>query len=129
MLTESRQKPLSFNRTEKTGQFSINWKNIVLSKNWGQLTADSSVLDIVKGYGLRFKACPHQFYSPITNLKSNKEFQGIEHEVNSLLSKRALKQILKSQAKFVSRLFTVPKKCGSFRPVINLKPLNQFLQL
>ena len=49
--------------------------------------------------------------------------------MNSLLSKGAIKQIPKSQAKFVSRLFTVPKKSGSLRPVINLKPLNQFLHL
>ena len=49
--------------------------------------------------------------------------------MNSLLSKGAIKQIPKSQAKFVSRLFTVPKKSGGLRPVINLKPLNQFLHL
>ena len=29
----------------------------------------------------------------------------------------------------MSRLFTVPKKSGGLRPVINLKPLNQFLHL
>ena len=49
--------------------------------------------------------------------------------MNSLLSKGAIKQIPKSQAKFVSHLFTVPKKSGSLRSVINLKPLNQFLHL
>ena len=129
MPAESRQKQLSFNRTEQSETFSINWKNIVLSKNWGQLTTDPSVLDIVKGYRLRFKCHPHQFYRPITNPKSSKEFQAIKQEVNSLLSKGAIKQIPKSQAKFVSRLFTVPKKSGGLRPVINLKPLNQFLHL
>ena len=49
--------------------------------------------------------------------------------MNSLLSKGAMKQIPKSQAKFVSHLFTVPKKSGSLRSVINLKPINQFLHL
>ena len=49
--------------------------------------------------------------------------------MNSLLSKCAIKQIPKSQAKLVFRLFTVPKESGSLRPVINLKPLNQFLHL
>ena len=84
---------------------------------------------MVKGYRLRFKAHPHQFYRPITNPKSSKEFQAIKQEVNSLLSEGATKQIPKSQAKFVSCLFTVPKKSGGLRPVINLKPLNQFLHL
>ena len=129
MPAESRQKQLSFNRTEQNEPFSINRKNIVLSKKWGQLTTDPSVLDIVKGYRLRFKGHPHQFYRPIANPKSCKEFQAIKQEVNSLLSKGAIKQIPKSQAKFVSRLFTVPKKSGGLRPVINLKPLNQFLYL
>ena len=49
--------------------------------------------------------------------------------MNSLLSKGAIKQIPNSQAKFLSRQFTVPKKSGGLRPVINLKPLNQFLHL
>ena len=59
----------------------------------------------------------------------SKEFPAIKQKVGSLLSKGAIKQIPKSQAKFVSCLFTVPKKSGSVRPVINLKPLNQFLHL
>ena len=104
--------------------FQLTGRTLFYLKNWGQLTTDPSVLDIIKGYRLRFKGHPHQFYRPITNPKSSKEFQAIKQEVNSLLSKGAIKQIPKSQAKFVSRLFTVPKKS-----VINLKPLNQFLHL
>ena len=129
MPAESRQKQLSFNRTEQSETFQSTGRTLFYLKNWGQLTTDPSVLDIVKGYRLRFKCHPHQFYRPITNPKSSKEFQAIKQEVNSLLSKGAIKQIAKSQAKFVSRLFTVPKKSGGLRPVINLKPLNQFLHL
>ena len=109
--------------------FQSTGRTLFYLKNWGKLTADSSVLDIVKGYRLRFKACPHQFYRPMTNPRSSKEFQAIKQEVNSLLLKGAIKQIPKSQAKFVSRLFIVRKKSGGLRPVINLKPLNQFLHL
>ena len=29
---------------------------------------------------------------------------------------------------FISTVFLVPKKTGDFRPVINLKPLNQFVE-
>ena len=109
--------------------FQSTGRTLFYLKNWGQLTTDSSVLGIEKGYRLRFRARPHQFYSPITNPKSSKEFQAIKQEVNSLLVKGAIKQILNFQAKFVSRLFTVPKRSGGLRPVINLKPLNQFLHL
>ena len=29
---------------------------------------------------------------------------------------------------FISTVFSVPKKTGDFRPVVNLKPLNQFVE-
>ena len=116
-------------RQKRMNFFQSTGRTLFYLKNWGQLTADSSVLDIVKGYKLRFKACPHQFYRPVTNPKSSKEFQAIKQEVNSLLSKGAIKQIPKSQAKFVSCLITVPNKSGGLRPVINFKPLKQFQHL
>ena len=84
---------------------------------------------VFKQITFRKQGHPHQFYRPITNPKSSKEFQAIKQEVNSLLSKGAIMQIPKSKTKFVSRLFTVPKTSGDLRPVINLKPLNQFLHL
>ena len=87
MSAESRQKPLSFNRTDKDELEESTGRSLFYLKNWGQLTADSSVLDIVKGYRLRSKARPHRFYGPITNPKSSKDFQAIKQEVNSLLSK------------------------------------------
>ena len=108
--------------------FQSTGRTLFYLKIWGQLTTDLSVLDI-KGYRLRFKARPHQLYHPIPNPKSRKEFQAIKQKMNSLLSRGAIKQIPKSQAKFLSRLFTVPKTSGGLRPVINLKPLNQFLHL
>ena len=73
--------------------FQSTGRTLFYLKNWGQLTTDPSVLDIVKGYRLRFKGHPHQFYRPISNPKSSKEFQAIKQEVNSLLSKGAIKQI------------------------------------
>ena len=62
--------------------FQSTGRKFFCLKNWGQLTTDPSVLDIVKGYRVRFKGHPHQFYRPITNPKSSKEFQAIKQEVN-----------------------------------------------
>ena len=129
MPAESRQKQLRFNRTEQSEPFSINWKNIVLSRKLGSTHYRLVCSGHCKRLQTTFQSQSTSIYRPITNPRSSKEFQAIKQEVNSLLSKGAIKQIPKSQAKFVSNLFTVPKKSGSLRPVINLKPLNQFLHL
>jgi len=46
-----------------------------------------------------------------------------------LLAKGAIQQAKdKEIPRFYLRLFLVPKKGGQFRPVINLKPLNRWIQ-
>ena len=48
----------------------------------------------------------------------------VQEEITSLLNKGAIRLIPESQAHFVCSMFLVSKKDGSFRPVLNLKPLN-----
>ena len=47
-------------------------------------------------------------------------------EVQKLLDKGAVKIVNPCPNQYLSKIFLVPKKDGSFRPVINLNPLNQF---
>jgi hypothetical protein len=42
--------------------------------------------------------------------------------------KRAVKEVASVQGQFISRMFLVPKKDGSWRPLVNLQNLNLFLQ-
>lgn len=49
-------------------------------------------------------------------------------EVAALLDKNALERVDQSDPGFFSHLFTVPKKSGGFRPVIDLKRLNQHIR-
>lgn len=49
----------------------------------------------------------------------------IDKEVQALLDKHAIEP--SSQPGFRSRLFTIVKKTGDLRPVLNLRPLNQFV--
>ena len=52
----------------------------------------------------------------------------IESEIKKLISKGAVTEVSPCDNEFIFTVFLVPKKTGDFRPVINLKPLNQFVE-
>ena len=52
----------------------------------------------------------------------------IESEIKKLISKGAVTEVSLCDDEFISTVFLVPKKTGDFRPVINLKPLNQLVE-
>ena len=53
----------------------------------------------------------------------------LEREINNLLVKQAIHPVcpLNQGVGFISSMFVVPKKDGGNWPVVNLKPLNQYL--
>lgn len=53
-----------------------------------------------------------------------KEEITISEEVTKLLKKQAIQAVQQAEGQYLSQIFTVPKRDGSFRPVINLQPLN-----
>ena len=93
---------------------------------WRELTSDPWILQTVSGYHLEFESLPYQFKLPKLPKFSEKETTLIESEIQKLISKGAITVVPPSDNKFISNIFLVPKKTGDFRPVINLKPLNQF---
>ena len=52
----------------------------------------------------------------------------VEQEIQELLSKGAISFVEHSKGEFISNIFLREKKDGRYRPVINLKYLNQILQ-
>ena len=64
----------------------------------------------------------------MTSVTSKDAAALVEEEVDSLLQKGAVEVAAPCADQFISRLFLVQKKDKSFRPVINLKPLNTFIQ-
>lgn len=99
-------------------------------KNWEKITQDKWVLSVIQyGYKLEFNKIPP--FNGIKETQANAKNQEIiSEEVNSLLRKRVIVPVQKKQIKegFYSTIFLVKKKNGGLRPVINLRPLNQYLK-
>ena len=55
------------------------------------------------------------------------DHQSIDEEIQKLLVKREVDKVCPEKGEFVSQIFLVPKKDGSQRPVVNLKPLNRYI--
>jgi hypothetical protein len=98
---------------------------------WQKLSDEQWVRSVIS---TRFKI-PFSHPPPITSGStsatrrslSSQQHRIIEEEIISLLCKKAIEQVSPSAAGFRSQLFTIPKRTGSRRPVLNLRPLNQFV--
>ena len=89
------------------------------------MTKDRWVLEIVKGYQIKFTSDRSQPHPPQYGAEQMAQMRA---ELTVLLQKEAVARVSESQGGFHSTLFLVPKKDGKQRPVINLKALNQYIQ-
>ena len=97
--------------------------------SWERITQDPWVLEVIQGYKIELVTPPvQQSLPPVAKLSLTQEAV-LEQEVNKLLVKQAIHPIHPSNQEvgFISSMFVVPKKDGGSRPVVNLKPLNQYL--
>lgn len=106
--------------------YAGNLRNFI--SNWRQITSDPWILETVAGYHLEFETVPIQLGLPQPPPFNKTEKDLIDNEVDKLLKKGAITKVAHSKEEFISNIFLVPKKTGDLRPVINLKPLNQFVQ-
>ena len=60
--------------------------------------------------------------------KNSVKLNLIQEEIDSLLQKQASIPVQEMPKEFISTIFLVPKKSGGMRPIINLKPLNNFVE-
>ena len=96
-------------------------------ENWRLITTDPWVLQVVKGYRLEFTTTPWQGSAPRQIPFGGSLEEKISKEVQELCRKQAVKRVTAKDSQFLSQIFLVPKKDGSQRPVVNLKPLNRFV--
>ena len=81
----------------------------------------------IKGYVLEFESKPFQTVIPNEISFNESEIQIIDQEVDDLLKKGAIVGSEWEPDQFISNIFVVKKPNGKFRPIINLKRLNNFV--
>lgn len=97
---------------------------------WTQITNSKWILNIIQnGFRIPFTTAPPLCHTTSTlrfpTATTTQAQTSIENEIRSLLEKKAIEKT--HGPGFRSHLFAVPKKTGDLRPVLNLKPLNQYI--
>lgn len=96
------------------------------ANNWALITEDPWILTTVaEGLRLEFTSEPVQYIEPKTLVFGSVQESICDREIGDLIEKRAIEAV--NTTGFVSSLFVIPKKSGGYRPIINLKPLNEFI--
>ena len=93
--------------------YPLTGRTKFFQENWSKLTSDKTVLQTISGLQIPFWSCPKlQKIIPVTLPHSKEEYETLSQEIQSLKDKDAIREIPSTQAKFISRLFTVPKRSG-----------------
>ena len=95
------------------------------ARKWQSITTDRWVLTIIReGYSIEFDALPPSGYIKVTPPSPP-----LHEEVRTLLQKGAIIPVPTRQRHlgFYSRYFTVPKKDGGLRPILDLREVNAFI--
>ena len=120
--------PFSYFENAEIGDTSGRQTQIFL-KQMGKITNDQWVLSLIKhGYKLEFLKI-HAETGVRQTHDSAKHTIILNHDVEKILGKIVIEPVPLAELNqgFYSTLFLVPKKTGDLRPIINLKPLNQYL--
>ncbi|KAK6011055.1 reverse transcriptase [Ostertagia ostertagi] len=96
-------------------------------KSWEGFSGDPFILESIKGYRIPFGRRKPCLALP-THL-SQMTTRALSEELDLLREKGAIERVPTNTKVWVSSLFGIPKKDGSTRPIINLKPLNAFLEI
>lgn len=96
--------------------------------SWENLTSDANILQWVIGLKIPFTSKVIQNSLPPEARWSLKEEYLISSQINDLLVKGTISRCDPVRDQFISKIFLTPKPDGSYRLILNLKKLNNFLE-
>ena len=96
------------------------------SQNWTKITDNNWILNTSKGYEIPLMSPPSLSAQPPSKWATNVS-QPAAEELSKLLQKGVLIPADPQQPGFYSHTFTIPKKTGEQRLIINLKGLNHYI--
>ena len=100
-------------------------------ESWKSLGAANAVVEMLRwGIKMEFWQMPPIVDLPILATDSNSKREIIHQEITEMINKLALEEVKPPYGKgFYSRVFVVPKPNGKWRPIIDLKRLNQYIKI
>ena len=114
----------------RTGQLPVGGKLVHFTKTWTQHFPQhyEIVRKVSQGILLAFDDVPPPLLRHPLELLSNNKAADLQHAVQKLCLSQAIEEVVDPTSPgYYSRLFLVPKPDGSFRPILDLKKLNQFI--
>ena len=94
---------------------------------WESLTSDPNILQIVKGCKIDFTSAPEQSSCRETKL-NRRESLSVNIEINKLVTNGVLKEVEHEEDEYISTIFLIPKPDNTYRMILNLKGLNNFVE-
>ena len=100
---------------------------------WESRSVDPWVVSVLRdGYRIPFRNQVLPPRSPLPRefpsyLGSREKFLALQQEVQEMLEKGAIERIVEPDPGFYNRLFLVPKKGGTWRPVLDVSRLNKYI--
>ena len=96
--------------------------------NWKSMGATDWIVQILReGYRIQFLTKPTLTSRPLIDSFSKNQIKNkvLLSEIQKMLDKRAIEEVVSPGPGYYSRLFVVPKPNGKWRPIIDLKRLNR----
>ena len=91
---------------------------------WTGITSDKEILSDIRGMAVELSELPVQHHFVPTKFNSA-ETAIIQQEINKMIKKGIIEKVSHEKHEIISNIFSIPKKDGTHRVILNLKEFNR----